>query len=50
MEEDDVTKKGLSVDMKPQVPGITTQKEKKEVTTELKNEEFYWRANQYICN
>lgn len=32
------------VKIKPQVPGITTSKEKKEKFDDLKNEELYFRA------
>lgn len=34
--------------IKPQVPGITTQKEKRESATPLREQELYWRATNYI--
>lgn len=34
-------------DIKRQVPGITTEKDKKEKPSELKNEELFYRSNNY---
>lgn len=31
-------------DLKRQIPGVTTQKDKQEMPTELKNEELYYRV------
>ncbi len=45
--EDKDKSSNLSENIKPQVSGMTTEKEKNEPTSQLKNQELFYRSNQY---